>query len=80
MLSLAFIVCATQAVLCAGWTWPNAKLAALDHARWDQKGFNGGAIGLLVTPCNLWIGGLKSGRANAADWIRLVRQSWLLTV
>ncbi|KZV91496.1 heme peroxidase [Exidia glandulosa HHB12029] len=52
------------------WDWPDVKLSVLDHARWDQKGHNGGAIAGLVTPCNVWLNGLKSGRANAADWIR----------
>ncbi|KAF7351670.1 Peroxidase [Mycena sanguinolenta] len=59
------------------YTWPSPQLDALEAIRYDQVGFNtiDTTLSSFVQPCNLYLfdsvaGGLKSGRSDAADWIR----------
>lgn len=54
------------------YTWPSPQLKALDALRFEQ----GNAI--FLQPCDSFSfdprgGGTRSGRSNAADWIRTVR-------
>ncbi|KAJ7736869.1 heme peroxidase [Mycena metata] len=68
MFRLAVFVCAV-ATANAAYTWPSPQLDAIEAMRWDQSR-NG--VTKLVQPCNDFVsaGGVKSGRSNAADWIR----------
>ncbi|KAJ7225026.1 heme peroxidase [Mycena rebaudengoi] len=54
------------------WVYPNPQLEALDTLRWDQTGFNSPGLTQFLGPCNSFIfdSTRKSGRSNAADWIR----------
>ncbi|KAJ7260472.1 heme peroxidase [Mycena haematopus] len=61
----------------AYYTWPSPQLDALEALRYDQAGFNrlDTTLSTFVQPCNLYLfdavaGGQKSGRSDAADWIR----------
>ncbi|KAJ7655399.1 heme peroxidase [Mycena rosella] len=69
-LSLTLLVTATTA---RAYVWPSPQLDALESARWDQSGYRSHATAAQVTPCNLYLFGTsadKTGRTNAADWIR----------
>ncbi|KAF7342268.1 Peroxidase [Mycena venus] len=67
MLKLALL---TSLVTANAYIWPSPQLDALEALRWDQDR-NG--ITALIQPCDFFIfGSAKSGRSNAADWIRTV--------
>ncbi|KAJ6457968.1 putative L-ascorbate oxidase [Mycena sanguinolenta] len=72
-----FAALATILASAFAYTWPSPQLDALEAVRYDQVGFNtiGTTLSNFVQPCNLYLfdsvaGGLKSGRSDAADWIR----------
>ncbi|KAH7097002.1 putative L-ascorbate oxidase, partial [Auriculariales sp. MPI-PUGE-AT-0066] len=57
----------------AGYTWPNPRLDALEHMRWDTSGYNAQGMELFIgDDCTGTFGGLPTGRTAAADWIRNV--------
>ncbi|KZV97982.1 heme peroxidase [Exidia glandulosa HHB12029] len=70
LVGLPLLILAAHVRAQAQWRWPNAQLDALDHARWDQNGYNALGIATHITPCDKWLSDRFTGRENAADFIR----------
>ncbi|KAK7053583.1 peroxidase [Favolaschia claudopus] len=67
-LSLPFLLSSLASVY--AYTWPSPQLDALEQLRWEQTGLTA-----FLDPCDTFSfdpngGGARSGRSNAADWIR----------
>ncbi|KAJ6589944.1 putative L-ascorbate oxidase [Mycena vulgaris] len=56
----------------SAYIWPSPQLDALESRWFNQDGHNNHGAAPLVQPCNSFIFGAddRSGRSNAADWIR----------
>ncbi|KAJ7435130.1 putative L-ascorbate oxidase [Mycena latifolia] len=58
------------AVPANAYIWPSPQLDALESARFDQSGFNAGPLASFIQPCDQFLFGVDTGRADTADWIR----------
>jgi hypothetical protein len=74
MVPSTFLAIALAGRLAAAYTWPNRQMEMLDSMRFEQAGeaLAGAGSAFFVSPCNQFFGGDKTGRINAADWLRTV--------
>jgi hypothetical protein len=64
-----------NASIVLAYIWPNPKFDRLESLRFEHGGPGSGvSLGVLLIPCHTFsfVDGDKSGRINAADWIRTV--------
>ncbi|KAF7343082.1 Peroxidase [Mycena venus] len=70
MLSFTFLV---YLLTVRAYVWPSPQLEALDGLRFGMASHDDGGLSVFMQPCDTFFfanGTGRSGRANAADWVR----------